>query len=190
MAADPMVELRWRFTVEEYERMGEVGIFDPADRVELLDGEIVTMSPIGPKHAGVVNGIAEHLIVRLAGRATVIVQNPLRLLPRSEPQPDLVVARFRRDFYRSAHPTAEDVLLVIEVADSSLRTDRAIKLPIYARQGIVEVWIIDLATDVVHVHTDPVDGAYREVRTVRSGELLTPRAVPDFELTTDEILGG
>ncbi len=169
--------------------MGEVGIFDPADRVELLDGEIVTMSPIGPKHAGVVNRIAEHLIVRLAGRATVIVQNPLRLLPSSEPQPDLVVARFRRDFYQSAHPTAEDVLLVIEVADSSLRTDRAVKVPIYARQGIVEVWIVDLAADVVQVHTDLADGSYREVRTVHAGEALKPRAIPDLELTTGEILG-
>ena len=184
-----MVELRWRFTVEEYERMGEVGIFDPAARMELLDGEIVTMSPIGPKHAGVVNRIAAHLFRRLAGRATVIVQNPLRLLPRSEPQSDLVVARFRRDFYQSAHPTAEDVLLVIEVADSSLRTDRAVKLPIYARQGIVEVWIVDLAADVVQVHTDPVGGAYRDVRTVRTGEPLKPRAVPDLELMTEEILG-
>ncbi|MDQ3152407.1 MAG: Uma2 family endonuclease, partial [Actinomycetota bacterium] len=178
-----------RFAVEEYERMGEVGIFDPADRVELLDGEIVTMSPIGPKHAGVVNRIAAHLFRRLDGRATVIVQNPLRLLPRSEPQPDLVVASFRRDFYQSAHPTAEDVLLVIEVADSSLRIDRAIKLPIYARQSIVEVWIVDLAANVVHVHTDPVDGAYREVRTLRSGETLMPRAVPDLKLTVDELLG-
>jgi Uma2 family endonuclease len=189
MAADPMVELRRRFTVEEYERMGEVGIFDPADRVELLDGEIVTMSPIGPKYAGVVNRIAACLFRSLDDRATVIVQNPLRLLPRSEPQPDLVVARFRRDFYQSAHPTAEDVLLVIEVADSSLRTDRAVKLPIYARQGIGEVWIVDLAADVVHVHTDPVHGAYREVCTVRSGETLKPRMVPDLELTIGEILG-
>lgn len=189
MAADPMVDLRWRFTVEDYERMGEVGIFDPADRVELLDGEIVVMSPIGPKHAGVVNRIAAYLFRRLDGRATVIVQNPLRLLPSSEPQPDLVVARFRRDFYQGAHPTADDVQLVIEVADSSLRTDRAIKLPIYARQGIVEVWIVDLAADVVHLHTDPIDGAYREVRTVRAGETLTPRVVSDLKLTTDEILG-
>ena len=189
MAADPMVDLRWRFTVEEYERMGEVGIFDPADRVELLDGEIVPMSPIGPKHAGVVNRIAAHLFQRLGDRATVIVQNPLRLLPRSEPQPDLVVARFRRDFYQSAHPTAEDVLLVIEVADSSLRTDRAVKLPIYARQGIVEVWIVDLAADVVQVHTDPVDGSYREVRTVHTGEALKPRAVPDLKLAMEQILG-
>ncbi len=123
MAADPMADLRWRFTVEDYERMGEIGIFDPADRVELLDGEIVVMSPIGPKHAGVVNRIAAHLFRRLDGRATVIVQNPLRLLPSSEPQPDLIVARFRRDFYQGAHPTADDVQLVIEVADSSLRTD-------------------------------------------------------------------
>jgi Uma2 family endonuclease len=139
MAADPTVDLRRRFTVEEYERMGEVGIFDPDDRVELLDGEIVFISPIGPKHAGVVNWLCARLWSVVTDRATVIPQNPVRLLPRSEPQPDVTVARARRDFYRSAHPTSEDILLVIEVADSSIKTDRAVKVPIYARQGIVEV---------------------------------------------------
>ncbi len=183
-----MVEPR-RFTVEEYERMGEVGIIDPAERVELLDGEIVAMSPIGPQHAGVVDAIAEQLYGKLIGRVTIRVQNPLRLLPRSEPQPDITVARRRRDFYRGAHPTAEDILLVIEVADTSLHTDQFVKLPIYARQGIVEVWIIDLPAEVMHVHTDPVDGDYREVRTVARGGSLSPVEIPDLRLTVDEILG-
>ncbi len=189
VAADPTVDLRRRFTVEEYERMGEVGIFDPDDRVELLDGEIVSMSPIGPKHAGVVNRLCARLWAAVTDRATVIPQNPVRLLPRSEPQPDVTVARARRDFYQSAHPTAEDILLVIEVADSSLRTDRAVKVPIYARQGVVEVWLVDLAADVVHVHSDPRDGEYRTIRTLNSDDVLVPIAVPGVELTVAEVLG-
>ncbi|HEY4005686.1 MAG TPA: Uma2 family endonuclease [Pseudonocardia sp.] len=189
MAADPTVAPEWRFTVEEYERMGEVGILDPQARVELLEGKIVYMSPIGARHAGVVNRLNRLLVTRLHESAMVIVRNPLRLLPRSEPQPDVMVARYRRDCYESAHPTAEDVLLVIEVAESSLRTDRAMKLPIYANQGVVEVWLVDLVADVVHVHTDPGTNSYRAVRAVRPGEQLTPTMVPDLTLTTADILG-
>jgi Uma2 family endonuclease len=188
MVADSTTDLRRRFTVEEYERMGDTGVLDPEERVELLEGEIVYMSPIGSKHAGVVNALVELLVGQLAGRANVIVQNPLRLLPRSEPQPDVLVARRRSDFYRGGHPTAEDVLLLIEVSDSSLRTDRAIKLPIYARQRIAEVWLIDLAARAVHVHTDPDGDDYRSVRTVRDGA-LTPVALADLTLRIPDMLG-
>ncbi|MGH3566979.1 MAG: Uma2 family endonuclease [Pseudonocardia sp.] len=189
MAADPMVDLRRRFTVEEYERMGEVGVLDPDERVELLDGEIVAMSPIGPRHASIVDIINEVLVLTLARRAWVRIQNPVRLPPHSEPQPDIIIARRRRDFYRSAHPTAEDTLLVLEVADSSLRMDRAVKLPIYAREGIVEVWIVDLGADVVHVHARPVDGVYRDVRTVSGAQSIVPVAIPDLTLTPADLLG-
>ncbi|MGH3931807.1 MAG: Uma2 family endonuclease [Pseudonocardiaceae bacterium] len=190
MTADPMVDLRRRFTVEEYERMGEVGILAPDDRTELLDGEIVTISPIGPRHASVVDVITEYLYTLLLGQVAVRVQNPIRLLPRSEPQPDIVVARRRRDRYASGHPTAEDTLLVIEVADSSLHTDRAIKIPIYARQGIVEVWLVDLATNVVHVYADPADGNYRDTRTAARGDVLTPVAIPEVQFPVQDLLHG
>jgi Uma2 family endonuclease len=189
MVADPTADLRRRFTVEEYERMGQVGILGEDDRVELLDGEIVAMPPIGPKHASVVDVLTEQLYARLLGRVAIRVQNPVRLLPRSEPEPDVVVARRRRDAYRSSHPTAEDVLLVVEVADSSLVTDRAVKLPIYARQGIAEVWIVDLAADVVHVHRDPDDGAYRDTTTARAGDVLTLALLPDVALPVADLLG-
>jgi Uma2 family endonuclease len=188
MAADPMVDLRRRFTVDEYELMGRAGVLGD-DRTELLDGEIVLMSPIGPRHASVVDTLTEALYSLALGRVAIRVQNPVRLIPRSEPQPDIVVARRRRDRYSSAHPTSEDTLLVVEVADSSLHTDRAIKLPIYAREGIVEVWIIDLTGGVVYVHTDPAHGAYRTIRTLRPGEMLVPTAVEDVELPVAEILG-
>ncbi len=189
MSTEPLVDQRWRFTVEEYEQMGRVGILAEDDRVELLDGEIVAMSPVGPKHASTVNRLNELLVRTLAGLATVVVQNPLRLLPRSEPQPDFILARQRRDFYASAHPTAEDVFLVIEVADSTLRKDRMVKVPIYARQGVVEVWLVDLAARVVTVYADPVDGGYRDVRTVHGEEPLSPQALPQLRLIVSDILG-
>jgi Uma2 family endonuclease len=184
-----MFDLRRRFTVEEYERMGETGVFHPDERLELLEGEITYMSPIGPRHAGVVNRLNRVLATRLSDQEILIVQNPLRLLPRSEPRPDVMVARYRRDFYESGHPTAEDALLVIEVSDSSLRTDRTIKLPIYAQRGVVEVWLVDLAADAVHVHTHPVEGAYRQARTVRRGEKLVPTAIPNLVLAAEDVLG-
>lgn len=189
MSAESVGDLRWRFTVEEYEQMARVGILDEDDRVELLDGEIVAMSPIGPRHASTVNRAAELLIRRLGDLATVIPQNPLRLLPRSEPEPDFILARRRRDFYASAHPTAEDVFLVIEVADSSLRTDQSVKIPIYARQRIAEVWLVDLSANVIVVHTEPVDGSYRQVRTARAGEQITASELPELTVTVNEILG-
>lgn len=189
MSTEPLVDQRWRFTVEEYEQMGRVGILDEDDRVELLDGEIVAMSPIGPKHASTVNRLARLLFGGVGDLATVIVQNPLRLLPRSEPQPDFILARPRRDFYAGSHPTAEDVFLVIEVADSTLRKDRTVKVPIYARQGVVEVWLVDLAARAVTIYTDPVDGGYRDVRTVHGDEPLGPQALPQLRLTVSDILG-
>jgi Uma2 family endonuclease len=188
MAADPKIATRWRFTVDQYEQMGRAGILTEDDRTELLDGEIYTMSPIGPRHAGVVDAITERLYAQALGRVTIRVQNPLRLPPRSEPQPDIVVARRRRDYYAAAHPSAKDTLLVIEVADTALATDRAIKLPIYARQGIVEVWIVDLTAEKVHIHSDPADGAYRVTRTLGPDDTLVPTAVADVRVPVSEIL--
>lgn len=179
-----------RFTVEQYERMGEVGILDADVRTELLDGEIVFMSPMGTDHASVVDTIDDYLHERLQGRVAIRIQSPVRLPPRSEPEPDIVVARRRRDRYRSAHPTAEDVLLFIEVAVTSLRFDQLVKLPIYAQQGIVEVWIVDVTGRAVHVHTDPVDGAYRTVRTVTGDDPIVPTALPDVSFTPAEFLDG
>jgi len=189
MSARSTFELRWRFTVDEYERMGQVGIFNDDDRVELLDGEIVNMTPIGPVHAGAINRVAELLFQRLAGHAMVIVQNPLRLAPYSEPQPDIVVARRRDDYYQLGHPTADDVWLVIEVADSSLHLDRTIKVPLYAYARISEVWLIDLAGRAVTAYTEPDDGGYGAVRIARPGDSLTPCMIPDLTITVSEIFG-
>ncbi|MGQ0575968.1 MAG: Uma2 family endonuclease [Pseudonocardia sp.] len=188
MTVDPDLQ-HWRFTVDEYERMVEVGILDADARVELLDGEIVEMSPIKPPHASTVDRMTQLLVLRLTGLAIVRVQNPLRLQPRSEPEPDLVVLEPRADFYASAHPTAIDTLFLVEVSDSSLRLDLRVKMPIYAGQGIAEAWVVDIAGERVLVHTNPDDGSYRHVRPVRRGESITPLALPEVSFGVDEILG-
>jgi len=127
---------RWKFTVDEYARMAEAGILGEDDRVELLEGEIVEMAPIGPPHAGCVNRLTRLLTSRLGDRAVVGVQNPIRLGSLSEPQPDLTLLRPRRDLYSEGHPEADDVLLVVEVASSTSAFDRQVKMPLYAQAGI------------------------------------------------------
>ncbi len=189
MSAQPTAEDRWRFTVDEYERMGQAGIIKDGARVELLDGEIVNMTPIGPVHAGAINRLTRLLVRRLGDSAIVSVQNPLRLAPYSEPQPDIVVARPRADFYQLAHPTPDDVLLVIEVAESSLRTDRKDKTELYAYSHVPELWLANLAAREVTSYTEPEVGAYGVVRTARPGESLTPYLIPSLSIAVDEIFG-
>ncbi len=187
MAADPTIAPLKRFTVDEYELLGKVGILAEDERWELLDGEIFAMSPIGPMHAGIVDRIMQLLVLATRGEYQVRVQNPMRLLPRSEPQPDILVAARRLDFYASAHPAAEDSRLIIEVADSTLAFDRGVKVPIYALAGVVEVWIVDAKAEVVHVHTDPEGRGYRTVRTLGIGEVLVPTAVDDVRIPVADI---
>ena len=177
-----------RFTVEEYHRMALAGIFSEDDRVELLDGAIIEMAPIGHRHAGCVSRLTDLLTERLRGRATVHVQNPVRLVPYSEPQPDLSVLRYREDYYQTRPVEASDVLLLIEVADTSADFDRAVKLPLYARAGIPIVWLIDLAEDRVLVCSDPTPEGYRRAQEVGRGGVLT-LAFADFRLAADEALG-
>lgn len=188
MTAEPVLD-RWRFSVEAYEQMAEVGILGADARVELLDGEIVEMAPVGPRHSGAVNRLTRFMVQRAGDQAIVVVQNPLRLLPRSEPEPDLVLAVDRADFYGSAHPTAADVILVVEVSESSLRRDQLVKVPIYARERIPEVWIVDVAAERVIVYTEPAAGAYQTVRVVGRGQQLSPALLPSLAITADEILG-
>jgi Uma2 family endonuclease len=177
------------FTVEEFHRMGKAGVFSEDDRVELLDREIVQMTPIGSRHAGVVNRL-NRLFSQLVGdRAVVSVQNPVRLGEHSEPQPDLTLLRPRQDLYAHAHPGPADVLLLIEVAETSADTDREAKLPLYARSGVVEVWLVDLSTELVEVYRKPAPHGYQESRTVGRGQHLAPQALPDLDLSVDAVLG-
>lgn len=170
--------------------MGEAGVLRSADRVELLNGIIVDMLPIGPFHGGVVNRLI-HVFEQLSqGRWVTSAQNPVSIDEYSEPQPDLLLLRPRDDFYDSGHPKPHDVLLLVEVADSTLRSDREGKLPIYAAAGIREVWLINLPERVVEVYTKPDGRRYTSMRRVRPIETLAPEAFPDAVVDVSKLLGG
>ncbi len=154
---------RHRISVDEYYRMAEVGLLAPDDRVELIEGEIVDMAPIGSGHSGWVNRL-NHLFVRAVDeRAVVMVQGPIRLGPRSEPQPDLAILKPRADFYERGHATAADVLLVIEVSDTTLRYDLQTKVPLYARHAIPAVWVLDREHRRLRRFRSPSEGRYLDV---------------------------
>src|SRR3712207_1324173 len=178
---------RRRFTVHDYHRMGEAGILHEDDRVELIEGEIVEMAAIGTRHFACVNGLTRLLVRGVSDGAIVSVQNPVRLDERTEPQPDLTVLRVRD--YRESLPGPEDVLLLIEVSDTTLHYDRGVKLPLYARAGIPEVWIVDLAGEVIERHTDPSGDGYRSSKQARRGETVEPAALTELALLVDAILG-
>ena len=180
---------RRRFTTGDYHRMAEAGVLSEDDRVELIDGEILEMSPIGSKHAACVARLTSLFSQRVGGAAIVWVQNPVQLGDRSEPQPDLALLRPRPDFYASAHPTADDVLLLIEVAESSMEYDRQVKVPLYARTGIPEMWLVGLARDQVTVHRDPTPGGYRVIRVLCRGDAISSAAFPHLEIAVADILG-
>ena len=156
--ADP--PRRHRLTVDDYYHMAEVGILGAEERVELIDGDIIDMAPPGTLHAATVTYLTEIFVRAVAGRATVLVQNPVRLGDFTEPQPDLALLRRRDDFYRERHPRADDVLLIVEVAATSLRFDRETKLPLYARHVIPEIWLVDLGNRRFVRHRAPQHGSY------------------------------
>jgi Uma2 family endonuclease len=178
-----------RFTVSDYHRMAEVGILGEDDRVELIEGEIVDMTPLGRRHQARVDQLAELLIHGLGEQAIVRVQGSVRLGERSEPQPDLVLLRRRADFYADADAESQDVLLVIEVADTSLAHDRDVKVPLYNRAAITEVWLVDLNGENVTVYREPGPRGYGDVFTARAQERLSPRVFPELVLTPVQILG-
>jgi Uma2 family endonuclease len=180
---------RHRFSVEAYYRMAECGILPHDARVELLDGEIVEMAPIGDRHAACVDWLTHALATTVAEQAIVRVQNPVRLGPRSEPQPDVTLLRFRPDFYRAGHPGPADVLLLIEVGDSSVAFDREVKTPLYAGAGIPEVWIVDLLADCIEVYRRPGARGYAEVTRHLRGGRMSPAALPDIVVDVSAVLG-
>lgn len=176
-----------RFTVDEYERMGQVGILAENERVELIDGLIVEMAAIGSKHAGTVNRLNRLLVTTLGDRGVVSVQNPVRLPPWSEPEPDLLVARPRDDDYTASHPEAPDTLLCVEVADTTVAVDRR-KLSVYARDGVGETWIVNIPDERVEVHRDPVGERYTSREVHERGGRISPSAFPDLVFAVDDIL--
>ena len=178
---------RHRLTVEADHRRGEAGIFGDNERIELIDGELIDMAPIGSDHAASVDGVAEMLILALQRRAIVRVQGPVRLSGYSEPQPDLTVLRDRPDRYRGGHPQPEDVLLMVEVSDSSLRFDRTVKLPLYARAGIPELWIVDLHRRMLDAYRDPSGDGFRSMRSHGAGDRVALATAPEIELKLERV---
>ena len=179
-----------RFTLDEYHRMGETGILGEDDRVELIEGQIIEMTPIGSPHASTVGRIQHVFSMRLTTRALVWVQNPLLLVRHaSEPEPDVMLLAPRSDFYAAGHPEPPDVRLLVEVADSSLPYDRRKKFPLYARSGVAEAWLIDLDAGQLEIHRDPSDTGYGSIRIPRPGETFAPAAFGDLTLTLRDLLG-
>jgi Uma2 family endonuclease len=179
---------RHRWTVDEYHRMGEVGLLDPDVRVELIEGEIVEMAPIGDAHAAISNRLTRLLVVTVGERGIVAVGNPVRLNQNSEPQPDFTVLRARGD-YETRGPRPEDVMLAVEVSDTTLRRDRRVKLALYARAGIPEFWIVNLETREVEIYRSPAGDTYASVERKGPGEATTIDALPGVTIAIGQILG-
>jgi Uma2 family endonuclease len=185
MAVDVEVARRL-FTVEEYHRMAEAGILGADERVELIEGEIVHMAPIGPRHVGCVINVNQLFITRLGGRAVVSPQNPVVIPPRSEPQPDLVLLRPRAVSYSQELPASRDVLLAVEVADTTVRFDRLVKARLYARAGIAEFWLCLAADGVVEVYRGPSPEGYADVMRHGPGHAVAPLAFPDVSFAVTD----
>jgi Uma2 family endonuclease len=186
VAAEPATR---RFTVEEYHRMGEAGILGCDERLELISGQILVREPIGARHAATVDRLNRLWTSRLGDRVIVRVQNPVQFPEAdSELQPDILLLQPRDDFYAGGHPRVADVQLLIEVADTSLRLDRRVKIPLYAGVGVVETWLCDLVADRLEVYRQPRQAAYGDVRTLARGERIAPRALPDVVVAVDELL--
>jgi Uma2 family endonuclease len=180
---------RRHFTVEDFYRMLEAGILTEDDRVELIDGEIVEMSPIGSRHASCVMRLTTLLTEQLGRAVVVSLQNPLRLSTKTEPLPDVVVLKPRADFYAESHPGPGDVLLVVEVSDTTLAYDRQVKLPLYARAGVPEVWIVNLPKAVVEAYARPDGKSYSEIQKAGRGQALKATRLPALKLSVDDIRG-
>ncbi len=178
---------RHRLTVADYHRMAQTGVLAEDDRVELIDGEIIDMAPIGSPHAGTVTYLINILKIAIGERAIVSPQNPVFLGRHSEPQPDIALLKPRADFYRAKHPSPEDVLLIIEVADTTLRYDREVKAPLYARHGIPELWIVDLENRCLYLYREPGDEGYRQIETIEHPGVLTPLLLPDVPVALTDL---
>ena len=181
---------RFKLTVEQYHRMGELGILRPDDRVELIDGELVRMAPVGSMHSGLVSRLNRLLVERVGRNGVVSPQNPVILSEVTEPQPDLTVLRWRADDYTADTPQAGDTLLVIEVSDSSLRFDRQVKLGFYAQAGVPEVWILDLRARRLLVHREPEGKGYRVAEVRTAGQQVCCAGLPGLCVGLDELFEG
>ena len=183
-----MTLLRRRFTVAEYEKMTEAGILCPEDHVELLAGEIVQMAAEGMRHMSCIMHANRWFSARVSDSAVVLVQSPIRISEHAMPEPDLALLRLEPTLYASRYPEPRDVLLLIEVSDSSIGRDHAVKLPLYSGAAIHELWIVDLTTDAIEVYRDPSAAGYREMQRYERGSTIALAALPSLVVPVDEIL--
>jgi len=181
--------IRRKITVAEFQRMGDIGIFHNDERLELIDGEIIKMTPIGSRHAYCVNRMAEFLITHLGNRAMVSTQNPVCLGKYSEPQPDIAIIKRTERKYMTSHPDASDVYLIIEFADSSINFDHDVKLPAYAKAGIQEVWIVDLISGCIEIYQEPTTSGYKKVNKKKGSDTFSPSSFPDITIIVNQALG-
>ena len=180
--------IRRRFTADEYQRMGTAGILSEDDRIELIEGEIVAMSPIGPRHMAAVDRANRTLVMQAGDGAIVRVQGSVRLNLFTEPEPDLVLLRPRKDFYAWAHPGPDDILLIIEIADSSLKYDRDVKGPLYARLRVHEYWLADLNEERLSCYSAPQGIVYQQVEHYGRGRTVAPQLLPECSIAVDDLL--
>lgn len=173
--------------MHDFHKMGAAGILGESDRVELIEGELIDMAPIGSSHAWMVSRLNNLLVPALNGRAILSPQNPVRLSDISEPQPDLALLRPAKAAYRDAHPAPEDVLLLVEVSDTSLSYDRKRKAPLYARHGLPEYWLIDVNRECIEVYRDPAPDGYRQIVRLENTGSISPGAFPDIVISLSEL---
>ena len=171
-------ELKHRISVHDYHRMGETGVLAPGARVELIEGEIFDMAPIGKTHASIVDRLNRMFVLATGDRAIVRVQGPVRMGEHSEPEPDVTLLRPRADYYREIAPGTADVLLIVEVSDSTQRYDRRVKVPLYARHGVPEVWVIDLENRLAHFHRNPSGDGYTDISASEQPGVTQVSALP------------
>lgn len=187
--------LKRQFSIHDYHQMVVAGILGEDERVELIEGEIIKMSPIGVRHASCVNRLLKLFLQSLSDRVTVIVQNPVVLSNFSEPQPDLALLLPRDDFYAAGHPQPQDIFLLVEVADTTIESDfaertlreRLVKIPLYASSGIREVWLVDVNEQIIEVFREPAVNSYQSIQKFQQGEILI-QAFPDISFAVEPIL--
>jgi Uma2 family endonuclease len=178
-----------KISVERFHKMAEAGVFAPDERIELIDGEMLTMAPIGGPHMSMVNRLNALLVRAVGDRGVVSVQNPVALPPNSEPQPDVVVLKPSAATLSASVPGPTDVLLVIEVADTTLRYDREVKMPLYARHGIREAWIVDLQAKRIEVYREPSPNGYQRKVELGPKDAITPQLLPEVRVDWERVFG-
>ena len=181
--------LKRQFNVREYNQMPQAGILKEDEKVELIRGEIVKMSPVGRRHAACVNRLNQLFSQRLGNLVLVSVQNPVELDNYSEPEPDIALLKPKTDFYESGHPTPGEIFLIVEVADTTIKGDREVKIPLYAEDNVIEVWLVNLNEQCLEIYRKPTPKGYELVQNLRRGQSLSIQKFPNINIQVDEILG-